>query len=470
MRGDRVLAEPAAARLAEEIGELWGVEPQRLAHAGELAGVLADLRTFSLFSTGKLLLAVETGVVADRGGAGALLDAARAALPFTGGADELVGKARDGARRLLQVLRLHDIDPGRGAAGALLGALPDALLGKGRAAADAARRELEPLLAAGLEAGLRGTGEEEASLVADALREGLPERHLLILVESAVSSAHPLVEALERRGAVIDAGGLESHKGGAITGIERLADELERETGVSLGAGAAADLARRTLRSADPRSGEGGIDADSSARFAAEYRKLAALSGGAPIARSLVAANVEDRGEEDVWPILDAIGEGHGGAAWAKVARRLAGAEDPVRERLALFGLVAGYARQLLAVGGAVGATGAPPDERSYARFKQRIAPRLQGELDGVAVNPISKLHPFRLHRAYLAASRFAARELAAIPAKVLATERRLKGDSDDPDAALAELVIELAMPRAPSSAPGPRGGSRRRGASGGRS
>ncbi len=47
---------------------------------------------------------------------------------------------------------------------------------------------------------LRGIGREEESLVADLLRDGLPDRQALVLVESSVAAEHPILATLERRG------------------------------------------------------------------------------------------------------------------------------------------------------------------------------------------------------------------------------------------------------------------------------
>ena len=75
--------------------------------------------------------------------------------------------------------------------------------------------------------------------------------------------------------------------------------------------------------------------------------------------------------------------------------------------------------------------------------------------------NPLAKVSDYRLFKAYVAASRREARNVATWPAKLLETERKLKGDSDDPDAALELLVIELARVSAPrASAPAGRGRS----------
>lgn len=469
VRGERALAEPLAERLSARLAEAWQTEPVRLRHPGDLPAVVDDLRTYSLFSGGKLVVAVETGVFADKAAAAALLAEVRAELPFQGGVDQLVGKARNAALRLLQVLRLFDIDPAGDEPARVIAQLPGSLWsgrgrGRGKAGGDDEREALVPLLSAAVEAGLRGVGEVDASILADLLRDGLPERHALILVESAAADEHPLVEALARRGAVVEAGRLSLERGGRVGGLDRLFAELERETGTGIRREAAEELARRTLRAPGRRAqgAAGEVDSDSTERLGAEFRKLSALSGGSPISLELVREQVEDRGEEDVWELLDAIGGGRGGEALARLARKLAGAEDPVAERLAVFSLLASFTRQLVALSGLLVATGVRPGETSYPRFKSNLAPRLQGEVAGLGKNPLASLHPFRLHRAYLAAGRLAPEQAARLPALVLETELRLKGDGGSPDAALADLMLALG---GAAFRPAPRagGGSRTR-------
>jgi len=467
--GDAALAAPLAERLAAAIGEAWGVAPRSERFAAELPAVLDDLRTLALFESGKIHVVHGTGLVADRDGAAELMKPVVDALKRHGAAGELDGALREAAVGLLRILRLHDLDPTAAPPEQLVGRLPAALLGE---APGERRGQLAALLAAALDAGLRGGGADDLTLLSDLLRDGLPRRHLLILVESAVDAKHPLVAALAKRGAVLEAGRLAMRKQG-VSGLEALVAELERETGTRLGSGAAVELARRTLRGEDGRRGgeAGAVDADSAARFAAEYRKLATLATDGRIERAQVAENVADRGQEDAFAFLDAIGDGHAGDALAKIARRLAGADDPTLERLSIFGRLAGFARQLAAMAGAMRAAGVRPGEASYPRFKERLAPVLQGELDGVDLNPLRGLHAYPLHRTYLAASRRTAEELARLPARALECERRLKGDSGDPDAALAAFVVALAGP-APgfSSGPAPGAGSRARAAGGGKS
>lgn len=411
----------------------------------------ADLRTFSLFADGKVVAVVESGVFADRATAAALFEEVRQQLPWSGGADDLTGKARDAATRLLQVLRLFDLDAAALGPERAIASLPEALLGgkgtrggKGKGAVEEVRAGLRPLLQAAIASGLRGLGDNAASLVADLVRDGLPERHALVLIESAVAEDHPVLEALTRREAVVFAGEVTAGKGG-FDGLQALASELERETGVEIDRAALSALARRTLRFAEGFGDGREVDADSMARFAGEYRKLAALSGGAKIQSSLVETSIEDRGQEDAFQILDAIGDGKAAEALTKLERYLGSAEDPLAARLMFFGSLAGFCRRIVAVRGLAAALRVPSGERNYGRFSTQWAPKLQGEIPGLAKNPLAGMKPFPIFKAYQAAGRIPAATLDTLPARLLETERRLKGDSGDPDAALAALVLVLA-------------------------
>ncbi len=458
VHGSRALAEPSGLRLAEALGKALGCAPQVVRRPDEIADVAADLRTFSLFADGKVVAVVESGVLADRATATTLFEEVRQQLPWSGGPDDLTGKARDAATRLLQVLRLFDLDPQTLGSERILAALPDALLsGKAtRAGSSAARGKgggaeelrtaLLPLLQAAVGAGLRGLGDSAASLVADLVRDGLPDRHALVLIESAVAEGHPVLEALTRRAAVVFAGEITVGKQG-FDGLAALASELQRETGVEIDRAALAALAKRTLRFAEGFGDGREVDADSMARFAGEYRKLAALSGGAKIQIALVEKSVEDRGQEDSFQILDAIGDGKAAEALAKLARYLGSAEDPLAARLMFFGSLAGFCRRIVAVRGIAAAVRVPNGERNYGRFSTQWAPKLQGEIPGLARNPLAGMKPFPIFKAYLAAGRIPPAVLDTLPARVLETERRLKGDSGDPDAALAALVLALAKP-----------------------
>ena len=450
VHGSRALAEPAGLRLAEALGKALGCASRVVRRPDEIADVAADLRTFSLFADGKVVAVVESGVFADRATAAALFEEVRQQLPWSGGADDLTGKARDAATRLLQVLRLFDLDPAALGADRALAGLPESLLGgkgtragKGKGAVDEVRAGLRPLLVAAIASGLRGLGDNADSLVADLVRDGLPERHALVLIESAVAEDHPVLEALTRRGAVVFAGEVTAGKGG-FDGLAALANELRLETGVEIDRAALAALARRTLRFEEGFGDGREVDADSMARFAGEYRKLAALAGGDRIGLALVQQTVVDRGEEDVWQLLEAIGAGRAAEALGRLDRLLSGAEDPEAARLSFFALLAGMARQLTALAGLARRRGVPPADRDYNRFKTRWAPLLQAPDPELPGNPLAGLHPFRLHRAYLLASRLPEPLLVHLPWHVLETERRLKGESGDPATALAELVLRL--------------------------
>jgi len=465
VHGDLVLAEPAAERLAAALAAASGAAVETYRRPPSLGPLVADLRTFSLFVSAKVVLAVDTAVLADRGAAAQIVDDAREALPLPAGFDDrpLAARERLAASRLLQALRLFDVDPEEGPAAAAIGRLPEWALegGKGggrkRRASDELRAGLAALLEGARREGMRGWGSGDLAELSDVVQGGLPPGHALVLAERTVAAGHPLLALLEEHGTVAQLAELEAGRGGAWEGLSDLAKELERQTGVAIARDALDELARRTLRQAgDARKGGGsqGARAESSARFAGEYRKLANLArggGASRIDRRLVEGSVEDRGEEDVWQLMDAVALGRSGEALDRLRRLLAGADDPLQARLAFFGLFASFCRQLTAIRGMMRVARVPQGEENYSRFKARWAPALQGELalpEGKGKNPLAGLHPFRLHRAYLAASRLPERLLARLPADVLDAELRLKGESAEADAALAEIVVRVAAGR----------------------
>jgi DNA polymerase III delta subunit len=193
------------------------------------------------------------------------------------------------------------------------------------------------------------------------------------------------------------------------------------------------------------------VDSDSTARLAGEYRKLANLVEGTAestgkIDRRLVEQTVEDRGEEDVWQLLDAIAAGRGGEALDRLHRLIGSAEDALAARLTFFSLLSSFCRQLVAIRGMMRVARVPAGEPNYARFKSQHAPALQGEISIGGKNPLAGLHPFRLHRAYLAASRLPEPFLATLPSDLLDTELQIKGESGEADVALARLVARLSQ------------------------
>lgn len=467
IHGDLVLAEPAGERLAGALAEVAGCRVETHRRPSRLTEILDDLRTFSLFDPAKVLLAVDTAVLADRRSAADLIDAAAEVLPVgvvegSGTADEPAPREREAASRLLQTLRLFDLDPEAGTPESLLEELPAWVLqggeafrrrrngrGRGKRQVEDLRKDLGALLELARSAGLTGRGGSDLAELAVVLSEGLPDGHSLVLVERSVAEDHPVVGNLQSRGLVVAVGTVAEERGG-WQGLELVAEEMERQTGVSMTRDALAELARRTLRQdRDRRAGKGrgaGVDADSTARLAGEYRKLAHLAAGAGrarIDRSLVEAGVEDRGQEDVFKLLDAVGAGRGDEALARLDRLLGSAEDRLAARLTFFTLFANFCRQLAATSGLMRLLRIPPEVR-YPAFKSRWAPRLQAELDGVR-SPLAGVHPYALHRVYVAASKIDPRRAAELPAWVLETELRIKGDSGEPDAALAHLVTRVA-------------------------
>ena len=466
VQGDAVLAEPAAQRIAQALAQGTGLPAEAVEthrRPADLAAILQDLRTFSLFSPGKVTLVVDSAVFADRTAAGELIDDAAEVVPLAdGGMRPLSARERQAASRLLQALHLFDIDAQAGAPEKAVSELPGWVLegGKERRTSSKARtkkqvEELRGTLAGLLEAarreGLQGMGDSDLSELAEAVRSGFPPGHALVLAESAVAADHPLVRSLQDRGAFLSLGRVESERG-SWQGLELLAAELERQTGVGIAPDALTELARRTLRQeSDGRGrGTGGVDSDSTSRFAGEYRKLANLLGGGSegerIDRRLVEQTVEDRGEEDVWQLLDAIAAGRGGEALDRLHRLIGAAEDPLAARLTFFSLLSSFCRQLVAIRGMMRVARVSAGEANYGRFKNQHAPALQGEVPGGGKNPLAGLHPFRLHRAYLAASRLPEPMLAKLPADLLDTELQIKGESGEADVALARLVAHLSQ------------------------
>jgi hypothetical protein len=526
VRGDLVLAEPAAWKVAEALAAKHGGRVESHRRPASLVPLLQDLRTFSLFGSPKVLLAIDTAVFADRSAAADLIDDAEEVLPLAGGggrpartarpalqggepavpggssseaagspggsasaasrghADRrtsrvdmrhspegspgrsLTARERQAASRLMQALRLFEIDPGRGTAEEALEQLPAWVLEGGRTArrgrggrargkrqVEELRAGLATLLEAALEDGIEGRSDDDLSDLASAVSSGLPAGHALVFAEREVAADHPLVRLLGERGAVAPVGEVEADRGG-WQGVDLLAAELEEQTGIGISGEALSELARRTLRKAGDRavagrSGDavrGSVTAGSTARLAGEYRKLANLAraaGGGRIERGMVEEAVEDRGDEDVWKLLDAIGAGHGGEAMDRLQRLLASADDPVAARLSFFALLATFCRRLTAIRGMMRVARVPGGETSYNRFAARLAPALQGDLPG-GKNPLAGVNPWALFRAYLAATRMPEAVLARLPWEVLETELQLKGESADADAALARLVVRL--------------------------
>src|SRR4029077_3387596 len=127
VHGDLVMAEPAARRVAEALASAAGlgaaaVEVHR--RPVSLSPLLQDLRTFSLFATGKVLLAADSAVFADRGAAGELIDDAADVVPIAADGHSLSARERQAASRLLQALHLFDINPYAGEPERALSELP----------------------------------------------------------------------------------------------------------------------------------------------------------------------------------------------------------------------------------------------------------------------------------------------------------------------------------------------------------
>ena len=460
--GDLVAAEPQATRLAQAVAERAGCAVESHKRPDRLSSLFADLRTFSMFATAKVVLVVDTAILADSKAAADLIDQAGAGLPLDDVGGELGGAQREAASRLMQALHVFGIKTDVGDAAEVIASLPKwALQGgrafrkkkpRGRNAKDLAALQegLAELLDAGRGSGLVGFAEGDLAELGELAQGAMPEGHCLVLAESSVSTDHPVVATLKERKAMISVATVSAGKGGDWQGLGDLVQELENETGVGIAPDALKELARRTLRSTGDFRDKSAAT-ESTGRLAGEYRKLSALAkgkGATRIDRGLVAETIKDRGEEDVWQILDAVGNGRGAEAVARYHRLIESSGDAMAARLSFFSLLAGFCRQLSAIAGVARVARVQPGVRNYNQFKSRWAPALQGDLPHGGKNPLAGLHPYRLHKAYLAASQIRREELALLPWRALETELRIKGDTTDADAAVTALITHLVASR----------------------
>ncbi len=489
--GEEVQAIREGTRIAEALASAAGCEVtvRNGASGAELGSILADLFTYSLFEPAKIALVSGSAVFADRDAAADLIDEAAKAVVDDSGAvrplsDPLSSAERVAAGRLLQVLRLFGTGPLEGGAEEPISALPDWVLSGGKNYRKGGRRgrlkkqktELRKGLAALLGAAraedLSGWSEGNLAELDRAAEGGLPEGHALVLVERSVDRDHPIVRRLGEREAAFAFDTLGLDRKGNPTGLDPIVAELARETGVSIDRAAAAELARRTLRTEGWGASE--ADAASAARFAAEYRKLAAgmPKGAGRINRDAVEESVVDRGEQDVWAVFNAMDSQKPGAAVAALRRYFDSAADPRGERFRFLSLLAGRCQQLVAVHGIAMAHGLP-EAGNFNGFKARVLPKLMAEWPDTTKKPT----PWPLFNLYTAAMARRGPEAVAamgeLPWKVLETELRLRGGTSEDDAALEALVLAVAgggpprsgnalssRPRAGSRAPASRRGA----------
>lgn len=457
--GDRVLTEPAAIKFGEAMAARVGCDLEVHRRPTRFSDILVDLRTFSLFSPAKIVVATETGIFADQTAAADLLEDALGVLPVEALGDLSRGERR-AASRLLQVLMLFQLDVTQGEAGILISRLPDTALQGGKeyrkahrqrprtkAQVKLLREQLGTLLERARLEAVQACGEGDLLQLSEILENGLPPGHSLVLAESSVAKQHPTVAILEGQKAHQRVGSIESERGGGWSGLHLLVSEVAAETGVEINSKALQELSRRTLREDGfGRSGKSGNLAASTARFASEYRKLATAAGDGEIGLELVESSVEDRGQEDVWKILDAIGAGKVESAISRLRRLLDASDDPIAARLSFFSLLAEFVRHLTAVSGIVRMLDVPRGVQNYGQFKAKIAPALQADLDGDLPNPLAGLHPFRLHKAYLIAGKMSAASLDTWPWRLLEAELQLKGESGQPEVVLFRLLTEVAL------------------------
>ncbi len=454
--GEPILANSAGGQIASALARESGCEVVVYRRPAELRPILADLLTFSLFDPAKVALVCDSAIFADRTAAADLIDEAEAGLPVAAGA-ALSSTQRESAGRLLQTLRLFGVDADVGDPDEAVSSLPEWVLQGGRKvrrrnrrgrtkkqAGDLAR-DLSALLAAARAEELRGWSDSDIAELGRAADGGLPEGHAIVFAERTADSAHPLVRRLVERKAAFEVEGLEFDRRGGIGGLDAVLAELARETGVGIDRAAAQELARRTLRKTG-NWGESAVEAESAARFAAEYRKIAAgmPSRSGRIDRAAVEESVVDRGEEDVWKLVDAIEGQRPGDALALLRRYLDSAADRNGARFSFLSLFARRCEQLAVVHG-IAMTHRLPEQGHFNGFKVRVLPKLMAEWPETAKKPA----PWALFRVYQAAMvRRSPAQVAAIaelPWKILEAEVRLRGGSADGDTALEAVVAAVA-------------------------
>lgn len=458
--GEQVVAMKAATRIAGALAAESGCQVAAYKRPAELRPILADLLTFSLFDPAKVTLVSDSAIFADKTAAADLIDEAAGALPVSQGA-ALSSAGKEAAGRLLQALRLFSIPADAGAPGEVVSSLPASALDGGARHRRRSRRrrtkkqkaelvrDLAGLLEAARAEELMGWSDSDLAELGRMVDGLLPEGHALVFAERQADPAHPLVQRLAEKKTMFDVGGMEFDRRGGVGGLDAVVAELASETGVGIDRGAVQELARRTLRKPEER-GESGVDADSAARFAGEYRKMAdtVRDRAGRIDRSTVEEMVADRGDQDVFQLMDAISEQRPAQAVTQLRRRLDGAADRNAERFRFFGLFANFCQQLAVAHGAAVSLDLPP-ERNFNRFKTRVLPKLTAEVPGGASNPLARVHPFRVFRIYQAASArrdpASSRAIASLPWRILQTEIRLKGGSADGDTALEALVATVA-------------------------
>ncbi|MCY3592523.1 MAG: hypothetical protein OXH32_12930 [Acidobacteria bacterium] len=463
--GEQVLATRGATRIAKALAAAAGCEVavHKGAAGAELESVLVDLFTFSLFEPAKVALVVDCAEFASKDAAAELIDEAARALKddyALSGGEGLTLPERSAAGRLLQTLRLFEVDPFVGTADEVIASLPDFALAGGKEWRKGGRRGrlkkeraglargLTALLAAAREEGLSGWSADVLADLDRAVDGGLPEGHALVFAERSADKEHPIVRRLFERKTAFEIEQIRLDGRGEATGLRSVLDELERETGVGIDPVAAQELARRTLRKVKGAGswGEADVEATSAARFVAEYRKLAGGRRGSSgrIDRAMVEEMVTDRGEEDTWKLLDTIGDAGPERALQQLRRFLDTAPDEAGALFPFAAALGGFCQHMAAIHGALSRVEAPT-AHNYNAFRSRVLPKLKPELP----ESVAKVSPFRLFRAYQAASRRqgpeADRLMAELPWRVLETDYRLRGGSDDRVAAVEALVALVA-------------------------
>ena len=100
--GESVLAESSGQRIAAALASPLGARVETYRRPADLREIFADLRTFSLFGSAKVILVIESAVLSDRSAAAYLIDQAAEALTF-----EKYEDWRGSERRERNIRNLH---------------------------------------------------------------------------------------------------------------------------------------------------------------------------------------------------------------------------------------------------------------------------------------------------------------------------------------------------------------------------
>jgi DNA polymerase III delta subunit len=279
----------------------------------------------------------------------------------------------------------------------------------------------------------------------EALRTHLsrpPEGTVLLATAVDPPKGSDLLSELERRGILWDIRSEKTDRGALLA---RRGAAAARERGVAIEAPALEWLRRATDE--DPRL------------FSAELDKLLEWAGrGGRVTRADAVAQVEDRGAEDVYAFLDALGRRGSGEALERLERLLSGrpirmgkerevdADDPF---LMLFSVLVGELRKMLYVRSRLEEAGVRGfgAETSYQSYASRIHDALAEPVAPFSESPMSSGKPFGWYKVATRSVRYRVDELVGALRRAAEVDAALKESAASAEL-LAGFVAGLLGPR----------------------